>query len=103
MCDNDVNGEIDKEELTKMLRSLVDIAKANSLTEHQTMEIIQGMFATAGLENKDRLDYTDFKAIMKEYRGDFIAIGLDCKGTLMLLMLGIITPTPSNNIIPDGS
>ncbi|XP_022705418.1 dual oxidase-like isoform X3 [Varroa jacobsoni] len=80
MCDNDGNGVIDKEELTKMLRSLVDIAKANSLTEHQTMEIIQGMFATAGLENKDRLDYDDFKAIMKEYRGDFIAIGLDCKG-----------------------
>ncbi|XP_013772431.1 dual oxidase-like [Limulus polyphemus] len=80
MCDNDGNGVIDKRELMKMLRSLVDIAKTNSLTENQVMDLITGMFASAGLENKEELTYDDFKVMMKEYKGDFIAIGLDCKG-----------------------
>lgn len=80
MCDNDGNGVIDKQELTKMLRSLVDIAKTNSMTEDQVMELIQGMFAATGLDNKEELTYDDFKLMMREYRGDFIAIGLDCKG-----------------------
>lgn len=80
MCDHDGNGVIDKLELTKMLRSLVDIAKTNSMTENEVMELIEGMFASAGLEDKDELKYDDFKHMMSEYRGDLIAIGLDCKG-----------------------
>ncbi|XP_076326783.1 dual oxidase-like isoform X2 [Tachypleus tridentatus] len=80
MCDNDGNGVIDKRELTKMLRSLVDIAKTNSMTEYQVMDLISGMFAAAGLEDTEELNYDDFKVMMKEYKGDFIAIGLDCKG-----------------------
>ena len=80
MCDNDGNGVIDKTELTKMLRSLVDIAKTDSMTETEVMELIQGMFAATGLETKEELTYDDFKLMMREYRGDFIAIGLDCKG-----------------------
>lgn len=80
MCDHDGNGVIDKQELTKMLRSLVDIAKANSMTEGHVMDLIKGMFAQAGLENKEELTYDDFKVMMSEYKGDLIAIGLDCKG-----------------------
>lgn len=80
MCDHDGNGVIDKLELTKMMRSLVDIAKTNSMTEEQVMELIGGMFAATGLEEKEELTYEDFKILMREYRGDFIAIGLDCKG-----------------------
>lgn len=80
MCDDDGNGVIDKQELTKMLRSLVDIAKTNSLGEDQVTEIIQGMFETAGLQSKEQLSFEDFKTVMKDYKGDFIAIGLDCKG-----------------------
>lgn len=34
----------------------------------------------AGLQHKDFLTYNDFKEMMKEYKGDFVAIGLDCKG-----------------------
>lgn len=34
----------------------------------------------AGLQHKDYLTYNDFKLMMKEYKGDFVAIGLDCKG-----------------------
>ncbi|CAG2108202.1 unnamed protein product, partial [Medioppia subpectinata] len=80
MCDNDGNAVIDKLELTKMLRSLVDIAKTDSMAEEEVMDLIAGMFAATGLENKEELTYDDFKLMMKEYRGDFIAIGLDCKG-----------------------
>lgn len=34
----------------------------------------------AGLQHKDHLTYSDFKVMMKEYKGEFVAIGLDCKG-----------------------
>lgn len=87
MCDDDGNGVIDKQELTKMLRSLVDIAKTNSMDEVQVMELIHGMFAASGLQDKEELNYEDFKLMMKEYKGDFIAIGLDCKGLCRFLLL----------------
>ncbi|GBN11154.1 Dual oxidase [Araneus ventricosus] len=80
MCDDDGNGVIDKRELMQMLRSLVDIAKTDSLDEVQVMDLIQGMFEASGLQDKEELGYEDFKLMMKEYKGDFIAIGLDCKG-----------------------
>jgi dual oxidase len=80
MCDNDRNGVIDKSEFSEMLRSLVDIAKTNSLTKEEVTELIDGMFKNSGVENKDYLTYDDFKLMMREYKGDFVAIGLDCKG-----------------------
>ncbi|XP_076328078.1 dual oxidase-like [Tachypleus tridentatus] len=80
MFDEDGDGLIDKDEVMKMLRSLVDIAKTKSLTEKQVSDTIAGMFAEAGLDNKQKLDYNDFKAMMSEYRGDLISIGLDFKG-----------------------
>ncbi|XP_065342525.1 dual oxidase [Cloeon dipterum] len=80
MCDNDRNGVIDKGELSEMLRSLVEIAKTTSLSENSVTELIDGMFSDAGLEHKEHLTYDDFKLMMKEYRGEFVAIGLDCKG-----------------------
>lgn len=80
MCDNDRNGVIDKGELSEMLRSLVEIAKTTSLSDSHVTELIDGMFGDAGLEHKEHLTYDDFKVMMKEYKGDFVAIGLDCKG-----------------------
>ncbi|XP_072392840.1 dual oxidase [Diabrotica undecimpunctata] len=80
MCDNDRNGVIDKEELSDMLRSLVEIARTTSLSDDHVTELIDGMFQDAGLEYKYYLTYSDFKVLMQEYKGDFIAIGLDCKG-----------------------
>ncbi|KAK5639843.1 hypothetical protein RI129_010654 [Pyrocoelia pectoralis] len=80
MCDNDSNGVIDKGELSEMLRSLVEIARTTSLSDEHVTELIDGMFQDAGLERKDVLTYGDFKEMMKEYKGDFVAIGLDCKG-----------------------
>ncbi|XP_017784906.1 PREDICTED: dual oxidase isoform X2 [Nicrophorus vespilloides] len=80
MCDNDRNGVIDKGELFEMLRSLVEIARTTSLSDDHVTELIDGMFQDAGLQHKDFLTYNDFKEMMKEYKGDFVAIGLDCKG-----------------------
>ncbi|XP_034946208.1 dual oxidase isoform X2 [Chelonus insularis] len=80
MCDKDSNGVIDKEELSEMLRSLVEIARTTSLSDDHVTELIDGMFQGAGLERKDYLTYNDFKLMMNEYKGDFVAIGLDCKG-----------------------
>ncbi|CAH0546400.1 unnamed protein product [Brassicogethes aeneus] len=80
MCDNDGNGVIDKEEFSEMLRSLVEIARTTSLSDDHVTELIDGMFQDAGLEHKEFLTYSDFKLMMKEYKGDFVAIGLDCKG-----------------------
>ncbi|KAK0174536.1 hypothetical protein PV327_010296 [Microctonus hyperodae] len=80
MCDKDSNGVIDKEELSEMLRSLVEIARTTSLSDDHVTELIDGMFQDAGLERKDYLTYNDFKLMMNEYKRDFVAIGLDCKG-----------------------
>ncbi|XP_030768152.1 dual oxidase [Sitophilus oryzae] len=80
MCDNDRNGVIDKEEFSDMLRSLVEIARTTSLSDDHVTELIDGMFLDAGLQHKNYLTYQDFKEMMKEYKGDFVAIGLDCKG-----------------------
>ncbi|KAL1517076.1 hypothetical protein ABEB36_000887 [Hypothenemus hampei] len=80
MCDNDKNGVIDKEEFSEMLRSLVEIARTTSLSDDHVTELIDGMFQDAGLQHKDFLTYQDFKEMMREYKGDFVAIGLDCKG-----------------------
>ncbi|XP_013145053.1 PREDICTED: dual oxidase [Papilio polytes] len=80
MCDNDRNGVIDKGELSEMLRSLVEIARTTSLRDEHVTELIDGMFSDAGLQHKDHLTYSDFKVMMKEYKGEFVAIGLDCKG-----------------------
>lgn len=80
MCDNDRNGVIDKEELSEMMRSLVEIARTASIKDDQVTRVIDGMFQDVGLEHKNHLTYQDFKLMMKEYKGDFVAIGLDCKG-----------------------
>jgi dual oxidase len=63
-----------------MLRSLVEIARTTSLSDQHVTELIEGMFRNAGLQEKDSLTYEDFKLMMQEYKGDFVAIGLDCKG-----------------------
>merc|ERR1719412_1189069 len=80
MCDDDKNGSIDKEELSELLNSLVDIAKTKRLSEDDVNALINSMFTSAGFENKEDLNYDDFKTMMKEFKGDFLAIGLDCKG-----------------------
>ena len=38
------------------------------------------MFKSSGLDENRSLTYDDFKLMMREYKGDFIAIGLDCRG-----------------------
>lgn len=80
MCDNDKNGSVDKKELSELLQSLVDIAKTKKLSENNVNDLISHMFMSAGFEDKEELSYEDFKAMMKEFKGDLLAIGLDCKG-----------------------
>ncbi|XP_071748300.1 dual oxidase isoform X2 [Lepeophtheirus salmonis] len=80
MCDDDKNGFIDKKELSELLNSLVDIAKTQKLSEQNVNDLINSMFHSAGFEDKESLTYDDFKTMMKEFKGDFLAIGLDCKG-----------------------
>ena len=80
MCDTDRNGSIDKEEFSELLNSLVDIAKTQRLSNEEVTELINSMFKSAGFQDKESLSYDDFKIMMKEFRGDFLAIGLDCKG-----------------------
>lgn len=64
MCDHSGKGVIEKSELVRMLRSLVDIAKTKSLTEDEVMKMIYEMFKVNGLENKQLLTYEDFKLII---------------------------------------
>ena len=80
MCDTDRNGTVDKEELSELFHSLVDIAKTQRLSKDEVTELINSMFKSAGFQDKEDLNYDDFKLMMKEHKGDFLAIGLDCKG-----------------------
>ena len=80
MCDNQGDGLIDKEDLTRMLHSLVDIAKTTALGETQVTDLIEDMFASVGLQDKDQLTWSDFKLVMKGSNKEMFAIGLDFKG-----------------------
>lgn len=51
MCDKDSNGVIDKEELSEMLRSLVEIARTTSLSDDHVTELIDGMFQVRFLKS----------------------------------------------------
>ena len=51
-----------------------------SVSKRIRLHLENNLFQDAGLERKDYLTYNDFKLMMKEYKGDFVAIGLDCKG-----------------------
>lgn len=64
MCDQDGKGVIERVELVRILRSLVDIAKSKSLAEEEIMRAIHGMFQEAGLEKKQSLDYEQFKLLL---------------------------------------
>ncbi len=66
--------------MSELLNSLVDIAKTPKLSDSDVSDLINSMFRSAGFEDKDSLSYEDFKTVMKEFKGDFVAIGLDCKG-----------------------
>ena len=50
------------------------------LSDEEVGELINSMFKSAGFSDKNSLNYDDFKTMMKEFKGDFLAIGLDCKG-----------------------
>lgn len=67
MCDHSGKGVIEKQDLVRMLRSLVDIAKTKSLTEEEVMQMIHEMFKAVGLENKPLLTYDDFKLIISSH------------------------------------
>ena len=122
MCDNDKNGQIDKTELSELLNSLVVIAKTQKLSDKSVNELIDSMFLSAGfkvsigslnnnvvclltnviqflLQEKESLSYDDFKTMMKEFKGDFLAIGLDCKGAKQNYLDGTTNVARYNNIL----
>ena len=69
MCDSDRNGTVDKEELSELLNSLIDIAKTKRLSDEEVGELINSMFKSAGFdENAHSLTYDDFKTMMKEFK-----------------------------------
>ena len=63
-----------------MLTSLVELAKTEKVRQNDVAQLIDSMFKDAGLEDKEVLTYIDFKAMMKDFNGDFLAVGLDLKG-----------------------
>ena len=68
MCDSDKNGTVDKEELSELLNSLIDIAKTKRLSDEEVGELINSMFKSAGFNDKNSLNYDDFKTMMKEFK-----------------------------------
>ena len=79
MCDTNENGLIDKGELQEMLTSLVEMAKTDKVRSEDVERLIDSMFTASGFGDKDVLTYEDFTAMMMT-NGDFLTVGLDCKG-----------------------
>lgn len=65
MCDNDRNGVIDKEELSEMLRSLVEIARTTSLKDEHVTELIDGMFSVRIINELITLEFVEMKITFK--------------------------------------
>lgn len=108
MCDHESKGLIEKNELVDVLRSLVDIAKTKSVNEDGINLVIQGMFESVGLQNKDLLTYDDFKTILGTYNdnGEFLSIGLDMKGAKKSFFLDENHSTTTKNCdthLPDAA
>merc|ERR1719229_1599396 len=57
MCDSDKNGTVDKEELSELLNSLIDIAKTKRLSDEEVGELINSMFKSTGFDDKHSLTY----------------------------------------------
>ena len=63
-----------------MLTSLVELAKTEKVRQSDVAQLIDSMFRDAGLGAKEVLTYDDFRAMMRDFNGDFLAVGLDLKG-----------------------
>ena len=63
-----------------MLTSLVELAKTEKVQQSDVAQLIDSMFRDAGLGAKEVLTYDDFRAMMRDFNGDFLAVGLDLKG-----------------------
>ena len=55
----------------------MDIAKTKRLSEDNVNALINSMFTSAGFENKESLNYDDFKTMMKEFKGKEIYISFN--------------------------
>lgn len=53
MCDTNENGVIEKSELVEMLSSLVELAKTEKVLKEDVSKLIDSMFSSCGLENKE--------------------------------------------------
>lgn len=53
MCDTNEDGAIEKSELHDMLTSLVEMAKTEKVLQEDVSKLIDSMFHSCGLEEKD--------------------------------------------------
>lgn len=72
-------------------RSLVDLAGSSKQTS-DLEPIVAEMYASAGLSDKDDLDFDDFKRLLTSKDENFmLKVGVDWKGeTRMRLMLNLV-------------
>lgn len=67
MYDLDGSNGLDHNELTIMIRSLLDIA-GDRLDDEQLEQLISGMITQCGLQNKELLSFEDFLLLIQRHQ-----------------------------------
>ncbi|CAH1797386.1 unnamed protein product [Owenia fusiformis] len=67
MYDIDQTGKLDREEFKRMLRSLMELAN-EKVTEDQMDTLLNSMYTSAGLANKESITLKEFNTILGDYK-----------------------------------
>jgi dual oxidase len=67
LYDIDNSGSLEKEEFTRMTKALLEMVNT-SMTTERVNDMISGLFAARGFQQKDNLTFEDFKVLMSDQK-----------------------------------
>ena len=79
MYDISGDGQLQKEEFRKMLKSMMDLVNT-SVTSEQMNQLVDSMFTAAGFQNKEFLTVDDFKVLMRDHKEELSNAKMNVQG-----------------------
>ena len=79
MYDLSGEGQLDRDEFKKMLKSMMELVNA-SVTGDQMNSLVDSMFTAAGFENKQHLTVDDFKVLMRDHKEELSNAKISVQG-----------------------
>ncbi len=79
MYDVDGNGELERDEFKRMLKSMMEMVNA-SVTADQLDTLVDTMFSAAGFQGKEFLNVDDFKVLMRDHKEELSNARLNVAG-----------------------